>query len=107
MRAEAPAQGALRGSGSGSVHGEGGADEELSGSGRGSREDAAFAGECARGAVEERAGGGRLLVVMMGERRRVVLSWRDVVKSFGSSIEHLESFQRSGLAGARGSGRAP
>lgn len=41
-------------------------------------------------------GGGRLLVVMMGERRRVVLSWRDVVKSSGSSIEHLESFQRSG-----------
>lgn len=46
MRAEAPAQGALRGCGS--VHGEGG-EEELSGRGRVSREIAAFASECARG----------------------------------------------------------
>lgn len=40
----------------------------------------------ARGAVEERAGGGRLLAVMMAERRWVVLSWRVVVSRSGRRL---------------------
>lgn len=82
MRAEAPAQGALRGFGS--VHGEGG-EEELSGRGRVSRENAAFASECARGG---RGASGRRAFAGGDDGRKKVggFVWRVVVSRSGRRL---------------------